>query len=279
LTFESNTAIFYVVPAMKSLARSVVSATFAIAVAAPFSSLIANASANPAQIGWQPISNFSIARTETTVGQFRKFAIATKFVTRAEKSGGGEIYENGWVKKSGWNWQTPFGDSKRAADDEPAAHIAFDEAQAFCKWASGALPTDAQWVEAAYTERRANPAAPFARGKTYAFPTGDSPTGAQCLGDCGAAAKVRAINHGATLLRGDGHARTGTSAQGVNGLYDMGGNLWEWIDEPSGTGAEKRTRGGSWWYGAAQMKADYLQSKPVETTVAYIGFRCAKPSP
>jgi formylglycine-generating enzyme len=233
---------------------------------------------NPAQIDWQRITDFSIARTETTVAQFRRFVSATKFVTLAEKNGGGEVYENGWVKKAGWNWQTPFGNAKRAADDEPAAHIAFDEAQAFCKWSGGDLPTDRQWLAAAYSEHRANPSSGFERGKTYPFPTGNAATGAQCLGDCGGAVKARAINHNAVLLRGDGHARTGTTAQGVNGLYDMGGNLWEWVDEPMGASREKRTRGGSWWYGGAQMKADYLQSKPVGTTVVYIGFRCAKKS-
>ncbi|MGL4232269.1 MAG: formylglycine-generating enzyme family protein [Casimicrobium sp.] len=235
--------------------------------------------ANPAQIDWQRITDFSIARTETTVAQFRRFTNATKFVTRAEKNGGGEVYENGWVKKTGWNWQTPFGGNHRAADDEPAAHIAFDEAQAFCKWEGGALPTDPQWLTAAYTEHRAQPSSGLERGKTYAFPTGNTPLGAQCLGDCGDVTKARAINHGARLLRGDGHVRAGTSAQGVNGLYDMGGNLWEWVDEPRGdasANAERRTRRGSWWYGAAQMKADYLQSKPVNTAVVYIGFRCAK---
>ncbi|NJR43431.1 MAG: SUMF1/EgtB/PvdO family nonheme iron enzyme, partial [Akkermansiaceae bacterium] len=43
------------------------------------------------------------------------------------------------------------------ADDEPAAHVTFDEARAFCQWAGGALPTDKQWVAAAYTEQRAQP--------------------------------------------------------------------------------------------------------------------------
>jgi formylglycine-generating enzyme len=236
--------------------------------------------ANPAQIDWQPITDFAIARTETTVGEFRRFVNETKFVTQAEKNGGGEAYENGWVKKSGWHWQTPFGSGRRATDDEPAAHIAFNEAQAFCKWAGGALPTDAQWLAAAYTEHREQPGAAFERGKTYPFPTGNSAQGAQCLGDCGDAAKLRAVNHGAKLVRGDGHARAGASAQGVNGLYDMGGNLWEWVDEPRGaTGnTERRTRGGSWWYGAAQMRAEYLQSKQANTTVVYIGFRCARPN-
>lgn len=231
--------------------------------------------ANPAHIDWRPVGAFTIARTETTVGQFRRFVQATGTVTRAERAGGGEVYESGWTKKPGWTWRTPFGSA--AADDEPAVHITFDEAQAFCHWTGGRLPTDAEWVSAAYTEQRAQPAAGFERGKVYPFPSGTRADGAQCLGDCGGAAAQRAVKHGARLTRGDGHARAGSAPAGVNGLHEMGGNAWEWVDEPAGAGAsgvERRTRGGSWWYGQAQMRADHLQSKPPQTAVVYIGFRC-----
>jgi formylglycine-generating enzyme required for sulfatase activity len=253
---------------------------FGVLIAAwlPVPAWAQNSAANPAAIDWQSLPGFAIARTETTVGQFRRFAEATGTVTRAERAGGGEVFESGWTRKPGWTWRTPFGGGKSAADDEPAVHIAFDEAQAFCRWAGGRLPTDAQWVSAAYTEQRAAPQSGFERGRTYAYPTGDSPAGAQCLGDCGERAKARAVNHGAQLARGDGHARVSTTPAGVNGLHDMGGNAWEWVDEPVGaTGdTERRTRGGSWWYGAAQMRADHRQGKPPQTTVVYIGFRCAR---
>ena len=234
---------------------------------------------NPAAIDWQPIGDaFGIARTETTVGQFRRFVDATQVRTEAERQGGGEVYESGWVRKPGWTWRTPFGAGKAAADDEPAVHVTFDEAQAFCRWAGGRLPTDAEWVRAAYTEQRASPPAPWQRGRTYPYPTGESPAGAQCLDDCGAQARSRAIAHGATLTRGHGHARAGSTPAGVNGLHEMGGNAWEWVDEPAGAGGpvERRTRGGSWWYGATPMRADHLQSKPPATAVVYIGFRCAR---
>jgi sulfatase modifying factor 1 len=235
----------------------------------------ANPITNPAGIDWQPIDGWQIARTETTIGQFRRHARATGLVTRAERAGGGEVYEAGWTRKPGWHWAAPYGSP--GADDEPAVHIDFHEAQAFCRWAGGRLPTDREWVRAAYTETRATPPAPFERGRSYPYPTGDSPAPAQCLGDC-PGAQARAVRHGAALLRGHGHARAGATGAGVNGLHDMGANAWEWVDEPLGAqgDAERRTRGGSWWYGAAQMRADHLQGKPAGTTVVYIGFRCAR---
>jgi formylglycine-generating enzyme len=252
----------------------------ALCSCAPLAGHSQTATANPAQIDWQLIDarggTFSIARTETTVAQFRRFAQATGLVTVAEKRGGGDVYEGGWTKLPGATWSTPFGNNQKAQDNEPAAHITFTEAQAFCRWAGGALPTDAQWVTAAYTESRGAAGKPFAPGKTYAFPTGDSPQGAQCLADCGAQTQARAVKNSARLTRGEAHAPVGMTAQGVNGLFDMGGNLWEWVDEPPSGLGERRTRGGSWWYGAAQMRADYLQSKPQDTAVVYIGFRCAK---
>jgi sulfatase modifying factor 1 len=232
---------------------------------------------NPAEIDWQPVGNFSIARTETTIEQFRRFTTATNTKTLAQR-GGGEVFEAGWVRRNGWNWQAPFGTSASVHGDEPAVHIAYDEAQAFCKWAGGRLPTDEEWVKAAYTEQRAQPPQPFMTGRTYRFPTGDSPEGAQCLSDCGPAAKARALNHGARLWRGDGHARAGGTPAGVNGLHDMGANVWEWVDEPKGLSgdAPRGMRGGSWWYGQAQMLADYFQSKPGNTAAVYIGFRCVR---
>jgi formylglycine-generating enzyme required for sulfatase activity len=243
----------------------------------PAAPSVTASSANPAAIDWVQLDGYAIARTETTVGQFRRHAQATGLVTQAERAGGGEVYEAGWARKPGWTWQRPYGE-RLAADDEPAVHLSFGEAQAFCRWAGGRLPTDAEWVAAAYTEQRATPAAPFQRGRTYPWPTGDSPVGAQCLGDCGAEAARRAVAHGARLWRGDGHARVGATPAGVNGLHDMGANAWEWVDEPRGAGADepRRTRGGSWWYGSAQMRADHLQDKPPQTTVVYIGWRCVR---
>ena len=216
----------------------------------------------------QRLPRFDIDRTEVTIGQFRAYVRATGTVTAAERAGGGQTYEGGWEQRRGWTWAAPYGSP--GADDEPAVHITHGEAQAYCRWAGKRLPTDAEWGEAAYLEQRANPPAPFVRGQRYPYPSGNSPQGANCLGDCG---PVKAVPHAQTS-RGQGHARVGTTVAGVNGLHDMGGNVWEWVD--SGPGREQRTRGGSWWYGSGPMRDDHRQSKPADTAVVYIGFRCVR---
>ncbi len=254
-------------------------------LALPWLALGGAASAQPVDPGidWQRLDGYEIARTETTVGQFRRHVQATGLRTEAERRGGGEVYEAGWTRKPGWTWHSPYG--QPAADDEPAVHVTWHEAQAYCRWAGARLPTDAEWARAAYTEQRPKPPSPWQLGRSYRYPTGDSPQGAICLGDCGPQAQRLAVPQGRGLLRGAGHAPAGRSPAGVNGLHDMGGNAWEWVDDPpsssstraaAGDDTPRRTRGGSWWYGEAPMRVEHRQDKPADTAVVYIGFRCVR---
>jgi sulfatase modifying factor 1 len=216
-----------------------------------------------------PSGAFMIDVHEVSVGQFRVFATATGLETRAEKEGGGFQYLGGWQRMPGWTWAAPYGSPAR--DDEPAAHVTWHEANAYCTWAGLRLPTDAEWVAAAYTEWRVSPSAPFTRGRAYPYPTGDTPDAANQI----AARGHSGFNAPAALLgQGRGHLPVKSTSPGVNGLYDMGGNLWEWVDHD--TRGEKRTRGGSWWYGAAQMRADAIYDKQPDFPAVYIGFRCVR---
>lgn len=220
----------------------------------------------------QRIGRFEIDRTEVTIGAFRRYAQATGFVSQAERAGGGSTFEGGWVQRRGWTWRDPFG--QPGGDREPAVHLTFDEAQGFCRWAGKRLPMDAEWMEAAYTERRPQPATGFSAGQRYPYPTGDSPQGANCAEGCGTVSTVLPEPRQATS-RGRGHALAGSTRAGVNGLHEMAANAWEWTDDGA-PGPERPTRGGSWWYGPAQMHREHLQSKPRDTAVVYIGFRCAR---
>jgi sulfatase modifying factor 1 len=212
-----------------------------------------------------------IDQTEVSIGQFAEFAEETGLITEAEKSGG-NVFEAGWVQKPGWNWRTPYGVA--ASADEPAVHITFDEAQSYCVWRGKRLPTRDEWIRYAYTELRDDPPEPFKTGTTYRYPTGAAPFGANCLDDCGGAKgnPPSKTDQSHRLMRGYGHAEVGTTIAGVNGLYDMGANVWEWA--VIGDGPQQATMGGSWWYGKTQMTADYGATKPRHMAAIYIGFRC-----
>ncbi len=202
------------------------------------------------------LQGFAIDKTEVTIAQYGAFVKATKQPSKAEQEGGGFEYGAGWERRPGWSWQSP--DGQADADPHlPAVHLNHAEAVAYCAWRGGRLPTAREWLHAAFTEQRATTPAPFVRGRTYPWPTGDSPAGANTSGND---PWKRAAPAGATKA-------------GVNGLYDMGANVWEWVADARGD--ERRTMGGSWWYGNFRMQASDAAWKPAHFYAVYIGFRCA----
>ena len=217
----------------------------------------------------QKISYFSIDLTEVSIAEFSKFTKTTNYITEAEKRGWGYVYEFGWVKKEGWDWKKPYG--IKAELEEPAVHINFDEAQMFCKWKNKRLPTEEEWVYAAHTETREKSLSNFIYNKTYEYPVGNTPIGANCLGDCNF---NNYVNYKKLLSRGNGHSKIGFTKKGINGLYDMGANVWEWANIDNND--IKATKGGSWWYGKEQMHLKHQARKDKKMSAVYIGFRCVK---
>lgn len=198
-----------------------------------------------------PLGSFALDRTEVTVGAFRAYAEARNLTTAAEREGGGFEYAAGWERRDGWTYLAPYG--KPAAPDEPAVHITWAEARDYCAAMGGRLPTFEEWRSAAYTEQREAPTDGFMRGRSYSYPVGDDPAG---------------MNNSRTA-----HVAVATTRRGVNGLYDMGANVWEWIADRRDDDA--LTAGGSWWYGPEKTRAEGAQWKAAGFYAVYIGFRCA----
>ena len=79
-------------------------------------------------------------------------------------------------------------------------------------------------------EKRVDPTDGYTQGKTYLYLAGENPIGANCLFDCDAETLLfdKKINFSSVLNRGLDRAFVGASKRGVNGLYDVGPNLWGW---------------------------------------------------
>ena len=218
------------------------------------------ASAERQPIG-QPPDRFWMDRTEVTVADFSAFAKQQELVSAAERAGGGYEYRFGWEQRPGWTYLAPYGLAAKA--NEPAVHVSWFEADAYCRAKGGRLPTRSEWVRAAYTESRASPPEPFRTGQTYEYPTGPSDQFNQLAN---------------TVGDKDGwpvHAPVASFPPGVNGLHDMGANVWEWLADARGD--DRLTAGGSWWYDPQKMRESGLQYKPAKFFAVYVGFRCVYP--
>lgn len=157
----------------------------------------------------------------------------------------------------------------------PVAGVTFAEAEAYCAFVGGRLPTEAEWERAA-------------RGDdgTRTFPWGN-------------AYDDRLANHGRLGEHSDGvdgyryAAPVGSFPDGrsPHGLADAAGNVWEWtadryapggypddsLVDPRGapTGGERVVRGGSWRTSPLSLRVTHRVPVPETGHAPDLGFRCA----
>jgi formylglycine-generating enzyme required for sulfatase activity len=158
-----------------------------------------------------------------------------------------------------------------AHPDLPVVNVNYDDAVAFCKWAGSKLgmlvrlPTEAEWEYAAR-----------AQNGDSDYPWGNSP------------AKSWARYRDNTAL-GVPTVPRDTFPANDFGLYNMNGNVWEWVSDfyskdyynvsavrnPTGppTGTKRIIRGGSWAEDETQLANSHRSSHDPKAYSDQIGFR------
>jgi formylglycine-generating enzyme required for sulfatase activity len=162
--------------------------------------------------------------------------------------------------------------------DHPVVEVSWYGAAAYCEWAGGRLPTEAEWEYAA-------------RGtQGWEFPWGDEFDGAR-LNYC----DVNCQLDWADVMANDGYARTAPVGSYQDGAswceaLDMTGNAWEWVADwygdysserqvnPTGpsSGDHRVLRGGAWSYGQYGVRGANRAGDNPANTYNNGGFRCVR---
>ena len=255
---------------------------------------------------------------------FRRFVDATAYVTLAERPPNPADYPgakpdmlmpasvvfrkprqqvdmtnpyNWWGYVPGANWRNPEGptSSLRKKAKHPVVQVAYEDAEAYARWAGKELPTEAEWEFAA---RGGLEAAEFAWGDEFA------PGG-----------RMRANTWQGEFpwqnLVTDGYEGTapvGSFPPNDYGLYDMAGNVWQWTTDwyrehgqiqqscctphnPRGGERDasfdpqmpdiriprKVTKGGSYLCApnyCRRYRPAARMAQPIDTAICHLGFRC-----
>ncbi len=222
------------------------------------------------------LPDYWIGKYEVTRGEYRRFI----------EAGG---YSNpSWWSTAGWAWkadriaprywaasQNWGGSAFVQTEKHPVVGVSYYEAEAFCIWAGGHLPTEAQWEKAArWTGSQPN-----------TYPWGNTWDPEKCN------------NYSDHNPAGGGYQRRQTAPVGSYpsgsspyGCQDMTGNVWEWCQDwyKSYPGSQnpfdyanslRVLRGGGWgdtdlvFYGRCAYRND---ARSPNTDSYYYGFRMAR---
>jgi formylglycine-generating enzyme required for sulfatase activity len=277
------------------------------------------------------VNGFWIDRFPVTNAEFAAFVKETGYMTLAERPANAADYPGArpellapssvvfkrpkrmvdlrnpyswWAYVPGANWRHPQGPGAAASafEDHPVVHIAFEDVEAYARWAGKGIPTEAEWEFAARGGLE---------GAVYAWGNEFEPEGKTL-------ANTWQGQFPHENLLSDGYEWTspvGSFPANGYGLFDMIGNVWEWTTDwyqlhkesteaqsccaafnPQGGSAEKSVdprmpdiriprkvmKGGSYLCApnyCQRYRPAARMAQPIDTSTCHLGFRCIRRTP
>lgn len=236
---------------------------------------------------------FALARTEITVGEFRRFIDATGHRSRASRRGYSTIYDErsgNFIRAGNVDWRSDYA-GRPATDNMPVLHVSVGDATRYAEWLSEQtgqryrLPSEAEFEYA------------LRAGSAGRFPWGEGSPPA------GSGNFTGALDVSPSGRRwGNAFARYGDGAWGPMPVasyrpnawqvHDLSGNVSEWVadcwhstyrrapkDGRAWVNPGCRTqvlRGGSWANSPAHTRSAWRQGSDVNNTSARVGFRVVR---
>ena len=208
------------------------------------------------------LAAFQMGQTELTLGQFKRYI---------KQSGKRSLISDDFIKYNS------------GSDSRPVVYVSWDDAQQFIKWLNKnkpssdggryALPSESQWEYAARA------------GTTSVYSWGNS-------------ASKSTINQYARYTKKAYDAgqkyphKVATKKPNGFGLYDMHGNVWEWVQDCwhdnynnaptdgsanlSGKCVDRVNRGGSWGYSARDLRSANRYYNSPDLRSIYLGVRLVR---
>jgi len=232
---------------------------------------------------------------DTRVQDFEMFVKSTGY----DATGGMySIGKDGWKQQRDATWKEPgFGQGST----HPVVGVSWNDAKEFCKWLTKRersagdlpegreyrLPKDEEWSTAVGLKNEVGSTPAEKSGKIKLYPwdiprkrdrSWPPPVGAgNYAGEEGQNGDSPADFQ---VIEGynDGYPRTspvGSFEPNFSGLYDMGGNVWQWCEDLSILQGRRVLRGASWGdSNPDNLLASYRTDGTLDRRYAFVGFRC-----
>jgi len=193
------------------------------------------------------VDGFWMDKTEVTNEEFARFVKATGYKTVAEQTPRAEDFpgappENlvagsvvftptsepvplnnhyqwfSYIKGANWRHPVTATSNIKGMDQYPVVQIAYEDAEAFAKWAGKRLPTEAEWEFAARGGLT---------GKIYTWGDELNPNGKWMANSYQGQFPIKEESEDGS----EGIAKVAQYPANGYGLYDIAGNVWEWCSD------------------------------------------------